>query len=77
VDNIKRILREIEWDGMDWVDVAKDRDRWRALVITVVNLQVASISGNFLSSCTIGGFSRRAQLNELSYYTYVLPALMY
>jgi hypothetical protein len=33
-------LREIEWDGMDWIDVAQDRDQWRVLVITVMNLRV-------------------------------------
>jgi hypothetical protein len=30
-------LREIGWDGMDWVDVGQDRDKWRALVNTVMN----------------------------------------
>jgi hypothetical protein len=34
------ILREIGWDGVDWIDVAQDRDRWRALVNTVMNLLV-------------------------------------
>jgi hypothetical protein len=33
-------LREIEWDGVDWVDLAQDRDHWRALVNTVMNLRV-------------------------------------
>jgi hypothetical protein len=33
-------LREIRWDGMDWVDVARDRDQWRAFVKTVMNLRV-------------------------------------
>jgi hypothetical protein len=28
------------WDGMDWIDLAQDRDQWRALVNTVVNLPV-------------------------------------
>jgi hypothetical protein len=28
-------LREIKWDGMDWIDLTKDRDQWRALVNTV------------------------------------------
>jgi hypothetical protein len=32
VDNIKMDLREIGWDGMDWIDVTQDRDKWRALV---------------------------------------------
>jgi hypothetical protein len=40
VDNIKMDL-EIGWDGMDWIDLVQDRDQWRALVITVMNLRVA------------------------------------
>jgi hypothetical protein len=40
VDNIKMCLREIGWDGMDWIDLAQDREQWRALVNTVMNLEV-------------------------------------
>jgi hypothetical protein len=40
VGNIKMDFREIGWDGMDWIDLAQDRDRWRALVNTVMNLRV-------------------------------------
>jgi hypothetical protein len=40
VDNIKIHLREIGWDGMDWNDLAQDRDQWTALVNTVMNLRV-------------------------------------
>jgi hypothetical protein len=40
VDNIKIDLREIGWDGMDWIDLAQDRDQWRALVNTVMSLRV-------------------------------------
>jgi hypothetical protein len=40
MDNIKMDLREIEWDGMDWTDLAQDRDQWRALVNTVMSLRV-------------------------------------
>jgi hypothetical protein len=40
VDNIKMDLREIGWDGTDWIDLAQDGDQWRALVNTVVNLRV-------------------------------------
>jgi hypothetical protein len=32
VDNIKIDLGELEWDGVDWIDVAQDRDQWRGLV---------------------------------------------
>jgi hypothetical protein len=40
VDNIKMDLREIGWDGVDWIDLAQDRDQWRALVKAVMNLRV-------------------------------------
>jgi hypothetical protein len=40
VDNIKIDLREIGWDGVDWVDLAQDREQWRAFVNTVMNLRV-------------------------------------
>jgi hypothetical protein len=33
-------LREIEWYGVDWIDMAQDRDHWRALVNTVLDLRV-------------------------------------
>jgi hypothetical protein len=39
-DNIKVDLKEIGWGGMDWTDLAQDREQWRALVNTVMNLQV-------------------------------------
>jgi hypothetical protein len=38
--NIKMDLREIEWGGMDWIDLDQDRDQWRARVNTVVNFSV-------------------------------------
>jgi hypothetical protein len=37
-DNIKINLTEIGWDAMDWIDLAQDRDRWRAVVNTVMNI---------------------------------------
>jgi hypothetical protein len=40
VDSIKIDLGEIVWDGMNWIDLPQDRDQWRALVNTVMNLQV-------------------------------------
>jgi hypothetical protein len=39
-DNIKMDLRAIGWDGADWIDMAQDRDQWRALVNMVLNLRV-------------------------------------
>jgi hypothetical protein len=40
VDNIKMDLREIEWDGVDWIYMTQDRDKWRAVVNAVLNLRV-------------------------------------
>jgi hypothetical protein len=40
LDDIKIDLREIGWDGVDWIELARDRYQWRALVNTVMNLRV-------------------------------------
>jgi hypothetical protein len=40
MDNIKIYLREIRWDGMNWIDLAQNRDQWRALVNAVINFWV-------------------------------------
>jgi hypothetical protein len=40
VNNIKMDLREIGWDGMDWIDLAHDSDQWRVFMNTVMNLRV-------------------------------------
>jgi hypothetical protein len=40
VHNIKMDLLEIDWGGVDWIGLAQDRDKWRALVNTVMNLGV-------------------------------------
>jgi hypothetical protein len=41
-DNVNMDLQEVGWGGggMDWIDMAQDRDRWRAVVSAVMNLQV-------------------------------------
>jgi hypothetical protein len=39
-DNIKMDLQAVVWGGMDWIDLAQDMERWRAVVNAVMNLQV-------------------------------------
>jgi hypothetical protein len=62
--NSKTDLREIEWNGVDWIGLSQDRDQWRALVNTVMKLWLPYNAGNFLSGCTSGSFSRRAELRK-------------
>jgi hypothetical protein len=40
VDNIRTDLGEVGWGGVDWIGLAKDRNKWRALVNSVLNLRV-------------------------------------
>ena len=48
-DNIKIDVQKVEWGSMDCIDLAQDRDRWRALVNAIMNLRVPYNVGKFLS----------------------------
>ena len=49
-DNIKMDLQAVGCEGMDWIKLAQDRDRWQALLNVVMNLRVPQNVGNFLTS---------------------------
>jgi hypothetical protein len=53
VDNIKMDLREIGWDGIDWIELAQDRDQWRTLVNTVTYVVRLNKIRNTISKCSI------------------------
>jgi hypothetical protein len=47
INSIKMDLIEIQWGGVDWIGLAQDRYRWRALVNSVMNLRVPYNAGNY------------------------------
>ena len=51
-------FKKIRWMGVNWINLAQNRDRWWALVNAVINLRVLQIAGNFLTSCRTVRFSR-------------------
>jgi hypothetical protein len=65
VDNIKIDLGEIAWDGVDWINLIEKRDQRTSLAKTVTKLWIPQNTGKFLSSCTTGGLSRRAQFHRV------------
>jgi hypothetical protein len=68
VDNIRTDLGKVVWDDVYWAGLSQDRDRWRALVNSVLNLRIPYNSGKLSNGLTTGGLSSRAQLQRGSFY---------
>jgi hypothetical protein len=66
IDNIKMDLLEIGLGVVDWIGLAQDRYRWRALMNAVMNLRVPLNAGNLPSGCTTFGLSSATQPHRVS-----------
>jgi hypothetical protein len=66
VDNIRMDLGEVRWGNVNWIGLAKDRNRWRALVNSVLNLRVPRNAGKLSSGLTSSSLSSSAQLHIVS-----------
>jgi len=64
-DNINVDLREVGCRGMDWIDLAEERDRWRALVYAVMNIRVHKMRG--ISSLTENRLASQEALCSVEY----------
>jgi hypothetical protein len=66
LDNIRMDLVEVGWGDVDWIGLAQDRDRWRALASSVLNLRVLQNAGKLSSVLTTRDLSSSAQLHRVS-----------
>jgi hypothetical protein len=66
VDNIRTDLGEMGWGDVDWIGLAMERNRWRAVVSSVLNLRVPWNAGKLSSGLTSSGLSSSAQLHIVS-----------
>jgi hypothetical protein len=66
VNNIRMDLVEVGWGDVDWIGLAKDSNRWRALVSSVLNLRVPWNSWKLSSGLTSSGLSGSAQFHIVS-----------
>jgi hypothetical protein len=66
VDNIRMDLGEVGWGDVDWIGLAKDRNRWTTLVNSVLNLRVPWNAGKLSSGLTSSGLSSSVQLHRVS-----------
>jgi hypothetical protein len=65
-DKIKMDLQDVGWGGRDWIDLDQQRDRWRALVNAVINIQVLQNERNFVPIRGSVSFSARTLFHGVS-----------
>jgi hypothetical protein len=66
VDNIRMDLGEVGWGDVNWIGLPQERNRWRALENSVLNLRVPRNARKLLSDLTSSGRSSNAQLHRVS-----------
>jgi hypothetical protein len=66
LDNIRMDLVEVGWADVDWIGLVHGRDRWRALVNSVLNLRVPYNAAKLSSGYIIGGLSSSSQFHRVS-----------
>jgi hypothetical protein len=66
LSNVGMERGEVGWGDVDWIGLAQDRNRWRALVNSVLNIRVPWNAGKLSSGLTSSGLSNSAQLNIVS-----------
>jgi hypothetical protein len=66
VDNIRMDLGEMDWGDMDWIGLAQDRNSWRALVNSVLNLRVPRNAWKLSSGLASSGLLISVQLHRVS-----------
>jgi hypothetical protein len=64
-DNIKMDFKDIGWDGVDWIHLAQDRDRWRELVNTIMNLRDPQKTEYSVSTKSLRGFEKLWRAKKL------------
>jgi hypothetical protein len=76
VDNIRMNLGQIRWGDVDWIGLALDRNRWRAVVNSVLSLGVPWNAGKLSSGLTSSGLSTRVVLSSIELVSYIILRLV-
>jgi hypothetical protein len=76
-DNIKIHLKGTDYDKIDWIHLAQDREEWRTVLDMVMNLRVIHTVGNFCASCGTISFSRPCSYSQQYVYLHMLCFVLF